>query len=63
MTPIERLLQEEVPTRPAAASTVHSMWTEQERDRHWADLCAAVGMPNTKRPAPVHTNDTSEAAA
>lgn len=61
LTPLERLLQEEVPVRPDAPTGVHSVWTKQEQDRHWADLAASVDMPGAERPAPVH--EASEAAA
>ncbi|MFS8200504.1 hypothetical protein ACLVWQ_17680 (plasmid) [Streptomyces sp. CWNU-52B] len=61
MTPLERLLLEEIPTRPSPG--VHSVWTKQDQDRHWADLAASVGVPNAKRPTPVHMSDVSEAAA
>lgn len=51
MTPLERLLQEAIPMRPAPA--VHSVWTEQEQDEHWDDLCRAVRAPNyRKHPRP-----------
>ena len=66
MTPIERLLQEEIPTRPASTTGGHSLWTEQEQDRHWDDLCRAVGAPNHRkagRPAPRREDVASEAAA
>lgn len=61
MTPLERLLQEEIPTRPVSTTGVHSVWTQQEQDRHWEDLAASVDMPDAKRPAP--HQDFSEAAA
>lgn len=62
MTPIERLLQEAVPLRPEPAPGTHSLWTEQEQDRHWADLCETVGTPGAKRPERPAL-DVSEAAA
>ncbi|MFE9764644.1 hypothetical protein ACFYPC_08955 [Streptomyces sp. NPDC005808] len=58
MTPLERLLLEEIPVRPESASGGHGLWTKQEQDRHWDDLAAAIGAAGTKRPAP-----PSEAAA
>lgn len=64
MTPLQRLLQEEIPVRPASAT--HSAWTQQEQDRHWEDLCHSVGRPGTKRPehpAPHREDDVSKAAA
>lgn len=50
MTPLERLLLEEVPVRPDRPGADHSLWTKQEQDRHWDDLAHAVGRPNEKRP-------------
>ncbi|MFE2546933.1 hypothetical protein [Actinacidiphila glaucinigra] len=58
MTPLERLLLEEVPVRPDRPGGAHSLWTKQEQDRHWADLANAVGRPGEKRPEPA-----AEAAA
>lgn len=52
MTPMERLLQEAVPVRITRPDGTHSLWTEQEQDRHWEDLCRAVGTPG--HPRPVH---------
>lgn len=65
MTPMERLLQEAVPVRPEPAPGTHSLWTEQEQDRHWDDLCRAVGAPNyRKHPDPTRRRPAdSEAAA
>lgn len=63
MTPIERLLQEEIPVRPASVTGGRGVWTKQEQDRHWEDLCSAVGFPGAKRPVPVHEDDAVEAAA
>ncbi|MFJ8023341.1 hypothetical protein [Streptomyces sp. NPDC096311] len=57
MTPLERLLLEEVPVRPERPGGGHSLWTQQEQDRHWEDLCNAVRRPGEKRP------QQSEAAA
>lgn len=51
MTPMERLMQEAVPVRVDSPGPVHSLWTQQEQDRHWADLCQAVGVPGTPRPS------------
>lgn len=64
MTPLERLLQEEVPVRPERPAGTHSLWTEQEQDRHWDDLCRAVGAPNDrKHPRRQHPRDTSSGEA
>jgi hypothetical protein len=64
MTPLERLLQEAIPTRPASATGTHSLWTQQEQDRHWSDLADAIGVPVRERPTrPTPTVDVSEAAA
>jgi hypothetical protein len=52
MTPLERLLLEEVPVRPDRPVDAHTLWTQQEQDRHWDDLAASVGRPGEKRPAP-----------
>lgn len=38
-------MQEAIPVRPDHANSVHSPWTDADRDRHWADLCHAVGTP------------------
>jgi hypothetical protein len=54
---LERLLLEEIPTRPDAA--VHSQWTKQEQDRHWEDLADGLGITSRKRP---EHPPTSEAA-
>jgi hypothetical protein len=64
MTPLERLLQEEVPVRPERADGTHSLWTEQEQDRHWDDLCRAVGAPNhrkhpRRKPRPASTGEAA----
>lgn len=65
MTPLERLLQEEVPVRPERPDGTHSLWTQQEQDRHWDDLCRAVGARNyRKHPRRKPPRDAvSEAAA
>lgn len=65
LTPMDRLLQEAIPVRPERADGTHSLWTEQEQDRHWDDLCRAIGAPNYRkhpRRKPPQT-DTSEVAA
>lgn len=65
-TPFERLMQEAIPVRPETTAGAHSLWTEQEQDRHWDDLCRAVRAPNYRkrdRPAPASTDEGSEAAA
>ncbi|MBE1597167.1 hypothetical protein H4687_003296 [Streptomyces stelliscabiei] len=57
MTPLERLLAEDIPTRPPPApstprtSTGRRPWTPAEQDAHWQALCDAVGAPDTQRPA------------
>ncbi|WP_328657923.1 hypothetical protein [Streptomyces sp. NBC_00334] len=51
MTPLERLIQESVPARPEKPDVPHSLWTQQEQDRHWTDLCEAMRVPGQKRPA------------
>ncbi|MEW2300245.1 hypothetical protein AB0958_09720 [Streptomyces sp. NPDC006655] len=58
MNALERLLLEEIPTRPAPA--IHSQWTKQEQDRHWEDLADGLGIPC--RPRPEHP-PTDQAAA
>lgn len=56
MTPLQRLLQEAIPTRPAPAPNTPRpvepgrYWTPEEQDAHWADLAAALGIPNEPRP-------------
>lgn len=65
-TPLDRLMQESIPVRPERADGTHSLWTEQEQDRHWDDLCRAVRAPNYRkraRPAPASTDEGSEEAA
>lgn len=59
-TPLERLLLEAVPVRPQRPDGTHSLWTEQEQDRHWDELCRSVGVPGQKRPA--RPAEASEAA-
>lgn len=58
MTPMDRLLQESVPVRPERPEGTHSLWTQQEQDRHWNDLCASVGVPGQERPA--HPADATQ---
>lgn len=60
-TPLERLLEEAVPVRLDRPRNTHGLWTKQEQDRHWADLCESVGVPGQKRPE--HSADMGEAAA
>lgn len=50
MNPYDRLLAEAIPTRPEPAQP-WGHWTEEQQDAHWADLCHAVGTPDTPRPA------------
>lgn len=56
MTPLERLLQEGIPTRPAPAPNTPRQtdtsphWTTAEQDTHWQQLCAAVGATGEQRP-------------
>lgn len=51
MTPYERLLAEQIPTRPTPPEPrpqrvpAGHHWTPAEQDAHWAELCAAVGAP------------------
>jgi hypothetical protein len=59
---MERLLQEAVPVRLDRPHNTHSLWTEQEQDRHWEDLCRSVGTPGAERPARPAA-DSNEAAA
>lgn len=44
MTPYERLLQEDIPTRPAPPPepSPPRPWTPEEQAQHWADLQGAV---------------------
>ncbi|TXJ78585.1 hypothetical protein E2C11_16390 [Streptomyces lavendulae] len=49
MSPLERLLAEEIPTRPAPAQP-WGHWTTEEQDAHWQALCATVGTPDAQRP-------------
>lgn len=60
MTRMERLLEEYIPTRPDPA-VVHGEWTRQEQDRHWEDLCHAVGRPGEQRPRPTPPPAEAEA--
>lgn len=66
MTPYERLLAEQIPTRPAPAEPrpqrvpVGHHWTPQEQDAHWQALCQAVGAPREQRP---HLRLTTHRAA
>lgn len=55
-TPLDRLLAEQIPTRPPPAEprprrfpTGHQ-WTREQQDAHWNDLCDAVGS-SEQRPA------------
>ena len=63
-TPLDRLLQEAIPVRPERSDGTHSLWTQQEQDRHWDDLCRAVGARNyRKHPRRKRLRDTSSEAA
>jgi hypothetical protein len=48
MSPLDRLLAEAIPIRPA--NPHRQPWTQQQQDAHWAALCHAVGTPDTPRP-------------
>lgn len=56
MNPYERLLAEQIPTRPTPAPSVPRptspghQWTREEQDAHWNALCAAVGATREQRP-------------
>jgi len=56
MTPMERLLAELIPTRPAPPPhqprqiEIAHHWTPAEQDAHWAALAHALGIPNEPRP-------------
>lgn len=58
MNALERLLMEEIPTRPTPA--IHSQWTKQEQDQHWEELADALRITCMKRP---EHPPTDEAAA
>jgi hypothetical protein len=43
MSPLDRLLAEAIPTRPAPApKPAHEPWTPEEQAQHLADLAAAL---------------------
>ena len=43
MSPLERLLAEAIPIRPAPApKPAHEPWTPEEQAQHWADLGEAI---------------------
>jgi hypothetical protein len=48
VSPLDRLLAEAIPIRPA--NPHRQPWTQADRDAHWAALCRAVGTPGTPRP-------------
>ncbi|MFR9796169.1 hypothetical protein ACL02U_09735 [Streptomyces sp. MS06] len=48
MTPYERLLAEDAPSRPAPDRP--RPWTDEDRDAHWNALCDVVGTPGAQRP-------------
>lgn len=55
MNAYERLLAEQIPTRPAPAPSAPRpvparSWTPAEQDAHWQALCEAVGTPDARRP-------------
>lgn len=55
-TPLERLMAEQIPTRPAPAAPrprrvpAGHQWTAEEQDAHWQALCESVGARNEDRP-------------
>ncbi|WP_411078485.1 hypothetical protein [Streptomyces sp. cmx-10-25] len=59
MSPMERLMQEAVPVRPERADGTLGLWTQQDQDRHWNDLCEAMRVPGQQRP----TQDQRDHAA
>ena len=60
MSPLDRLLAETIPSRPAPPPD-RSPWTVEEQDAHWAALCRTVGTPGTPRPH--ETTRTRQTAA
>jgi hypothetical protein len=56
VTPLERLLAEAIPVRPAPPpdtprqTEIGRYWTPAEQDAHWNALCEAVDTPGTPRP-------------
>ncbi|SFY52093.1 hypothetical protein [Streptomyces sp. F-1] len=60
MSPLERLLAEEIPVRPEPAQP-WGHWTQQQQDAHWAALCNTVGTPDA--PRPTHTENAPQNAA
>lgn len=66
MTPLERLLLEAIPVRPAPAlhsrrtPDTHSQWTPEEQEWHWQELADGLGIPSEPRP---HHPPVAEAAA
>lgn len=59
MSPLDRLLAEEIPTcpepPPPQPHTYQQYWTPAEQDAHWNTLCQAVGTPHAQRPRPEET--------
>jgi hypothetical protein len=74
-TPYERLMAEQIPTRPRRAPKPEpppkpiEPWTTAEQNAHWAALCEAVGIRSAKRPhlrlvtEPLADADVSKQAA
>lgn len=56
MTPLDRLLAETIPVRPAPPpdrprqTEIARYWTQAEQDAHWQALCEAVDTPGAARP-------------
>jgi hypothetical protein len=49
-TRLERLLEEAIPVRPTRPDGTHSLWTQQDQDRHWEELADAINAPVALRP-------------
>ena len=67
-TPYERLMAEQIPTRPARTPKPEPQrrpleaWTPEEQDAHWAELCDEVGTPDAPRPHLRLITDETDAA-